>query len=133
VEVLISIPEKEMYYHLFHPELIELQVELHIAFSIYICLTSFTIFVNYSHDVHVFLVDGMTVTPVGSFDEIRIRMNEGERQRTIAATKMNETSRYVGCKPRLQSKCQPSCTIEHITKHCKLLSHTRIRVENHLI
>ena len=39
-------------------------------------------------------VEGLTVVPVGSFDEIKLRMNEGDKQRTIAATKMNECSRF---------------------------------------
>ena len=38
-------------------------------------------------------VEGLSSVPVGSYKEIKLRMNEGERQRTIAATKMNETSR----------------------------------------
>ena len=39
--------------------------------------------------------EGLNVVPVGSYSDIRIRMNEGDKQRTIAATKMNETSRLV--------------------------------------
>ncbi|KAK2152327.1 hypothetical protein LSH36_333g03043 [Paralvinella palmiformis] len=39
-----------------------------------------------------FYVEGLSTVPVGSYREIRLRMTEGERQRTIAATKMNETS-----------------------------------------
>ena len=34
------------------------------------------------------------MVPVGNYKDIKLRMNEGDRQRTIAATKMNETSRY---------------------------------------
>ena len=45
-------------------------------------------------DLH-FTVEGLTVAPVGTYQDIKVRMNEGDRQRTIAATKMNETSRYV--------------------------------------
>ena len=33
------------------------------------------------------------MVPVGSYKEIKMRMDEGDRQRTIAATKMNDTSR----------------------------------------
>ena len=39
-------------------------------------------------------VEGLNVVPVGSYQDIKLRMNEGDRQRTIASTKMNETSRY---------------------------------------
>ena len=46
-------------------------------------------------------VEGLTITPVGSADEVRLRMNEGDRQRTIAATKMNNTSRWGVTKPGL--------------------------------
>ena len=41
------------------------------------------------------IAEGLNIVPVGSYNDIRIRMNEGNRQRTIAATKMNETSRSV--------------------------------------
>lgn len=33
--------------------------------------------------------------PIGNQKEISSRMREGERERTIAATKMNENSRFV--------------------------------------
>ncbi|ELT96154.1 hypothetical protein CAPTEDRAFT_129452, partial [Capitella teleta] len=39
-----------------------------------------------------FYVEALTTVPVGSFSEIKLRMNEGDKQRTIAATKMNECS-----------------------------------------
>ena len=41
----------------------------------------------------VYLAEGISIVPVGSYKEIRMRMDEGDRQRTIAATKMNDTSR----------------------------------------
>ncbi|KAI0215596.1 Kinesin-related protein 1 [Lamellibrachia satsuma] len=39
-----------------------------------------------------FYVEGLTIVPVGTYSDIKLRMNEGDRQRTIASTKMNETS-----------------------------------------
>ena len=41
----------------------------------------------------VSLAEGLSIVPVGSYKEIRMRMDEGDRQRTIAVTKMNDTSR----------------------------------------
>ena len=43
------------------------------------------------------VVEGLSTIPVGSFHDIQLRIKEGDRQRTIAATKMNETSRQVVC------------------------------------
>ena len=40
-----------------------------------------------------FAVEGLSSVAVGNYDDIRLRMAEGEKVRTIAATKMNETSR----------------------------------------
>lgn len=45
------------------------------------------------------LVEGLSTIPVGSFHDIQLRIKEGDRQRTIAATKMNETSRFEYCQP----------------------------------
>jgi len=38
-------------------------------------------------------VEGLAAVTVGNYEDIAQRMNEGNRKRTIAATKMNETSR----------------------------------------
>ena len=39
-------------------------------------------------------VQGLKKVPVGSYQEIEDRMAEGTANRTVAATKMNATSRY---------------------------------------
>lgn len=40
-----------------------------------------------------FYADGLTVIPVKDFSDIELRMEEGTKNRTIAATNMNATSR----------------------------------------
>lgn len=40
----------------------------------------------------LFLADGLTVRPVSNYQAIKASLAEGDRNRTIAATKMNETS-----------------------------------------
>ena len=42
----------------------------------------------------LFSVQGLKKMPVGSYKEIEDRMAEGTANRTVAATKMNATSRY---------------------------------------
>lgn len=37
--------------------------------------------------------DGLKEVPVGSYNEIEQRIEEGTRNRTVASTKMNATSR----------------------------------------
>ena len=48
---------------------------------------------NRKGDYILFSVQGLKKTPVGSYKEIEDRMAEGTANRTVAATKMNATSR----------------------------------------
>lgn len=41
------------------------------------------------------LVVALSSVAVGSYDDIQQRIKEGNKKRSIAATKMNETSRWV--------------------------------------
>ncbi len=41
----------------------------------------------------LFAVLDLNVVPVGNYQDIQLWMSQGEKQRTIASTKMNETSR----------------------------------------
>jgi len=43
--------------------------------------------------------DGLKSVPVGTYTEIEARIEEGTRNRTVASTKMNATSRYVLMRP----------------------------------
>ena len=63
-------------------------------------------------------VQGLKKVPVGSYQEIEDRMAEGTANRTVAATKMNATSRY-NCNlkgPHFGARCisfllMPKCYI----------------------
>ena len=46
------------------------------------------------HPKKGFYADGLTVVAVKDFADIERRMDEGTKNRTIAATNMNATSRY---------------------------------------
>ena len=63
---------------------------------IYIACLTCIVVTRYSYPLNcklLYLADGLTVVPVGSYSEIEHRMEEGTRNRTVAATKMNATSR----------------------------------------
>ena len=47
------------------------------------------------HPKKGFYADGLTVQPVKDYADIERRMDEGTKNRTVAATNMNATSRYV--------------------------------------
>lgn len=47
------------------------------------------------HPKKGFYADGLLVVPVKDYADIEMRMEEGTKNRTIAATNMNATSRYV--------------------------------------
>ena len=62
-------------------------------------------------------VEGLNVIPVANFHDIQLRMKEGERQRTIAATKMNETSRFVPIYNHFFSKiCSANTNLRFIAR-----------------
>jgi hypothetical protein len=42
----------------------------------------------------LFLVESLVIVPVNSYADIDNRIEEGTRNRTVAATNMNATSRY---------------------------------------
>ena len=45
------------------------------------------------HPKKGFYADGLTVQPVKDYKDIEMRMEEGTKNRTVAATNMNATSR----------------------------------------
>jgi hypothetical protein len=49
--------------------------------------------INFNVNARLLSVQGLKKTPVGSYKEIEDRMAEGTANRTVAATKMNATSR----------------------------------------
>ena len=52
------------------------------------------------HPKKGFYADGLITVPVSEYKDIEQRMEEGTRNRTVAATNMNATSRYVMFFPR---------------------------------
>ena len=56
----------------------------------------------------LFIVENMTTADVHSYKEIDNKMNDGNKNRTVAATQMNATSRYTK-----QNKVLISKLIEH--------------------
>ena len=47
------------------------------------------------HPKKGFYADGLTILPVKDYKDIEMRMEEGTKNRTVAATNMNATSRYI--------------------------------------
>ena len=47
------------------------------------------------HPSKGFYADGLKTVPVSEYKDIEMRMEEGTTNRTVAATNMNATSRYV--------------------------------------
>ena len=50
-------------------------------------------YLAHKYDDYLFAVENMTTANVNNFKEIDNKMNDGNKNRTIAATNMNATSR----------------------------------------
>lgn len=63
------------------------------------------------HPKKGFYAEGLKTVPVSAYTDIEQRMEEGTTNRTVAATNMNATSRYVnlyhrGCQVLLSVRCE---------------------------